>query len=105
MSRAKIAYLLFLVLFLNACSMFQPYVDRRREAGVRDQAHLYVGESKPEAPAICYNSWHTPYSEVKKLAIEECEKHGTGKDVKPVKQTSFTCSVLIPNHIYFKCIK
>lgn len=105
MSRLKISYLLFLAFVLNACSMFDPYVDRRREAGVRDQAHLYVGESKPEEPAICYNRWFTPYSEVKKMANEECQKHGTGTSAKPVKQTTFTCSVFIPNHFYFKCEK
>lgn len=105
MSRLKISSLLFLMYAISACSLFNPYVDRRREAGVRDPAHLYIGASTPEEPAICYNAWATPYSEVKKMAEDECKKHGTGTSVKPIKQTSFTCSVLVPNHIYFKCEK
>ena len=72
MSRLKISSLLFLMYAISACSLFNPYVDRRREAGVRDPAHLYIGASTPEEPAICYNAWATPYSEVKKMA-EDCK--------------------------------
>lgn len=90
---------------LVSCSQFRPFVDRRREAGVKNLANLYVGKSTPENPAVCYNSLYTPYSEVKKLADEVCINEKTGTHAVPVKQTYFTCRILVPNHFYFKCEK
>ena len=90
---------------LCSCSQFRPFVDRRREAGVKDLTKLYVGKSTPQNPAICYNSLYTPYADVKKLADEVCIKEKTGTHATPVKQTIFTCSILVPNHFYFKCEK
>ena len=55
--------------------------------------------------AVCYNGWTTTYAEVKKLADEECLKHKTGTHAVPTKMTSFTCRLLIPNHVYFKCVR
>ena len=55
MSRVKLLNIVLLCLALNACSLLDPFIDRRREAGAKDEAHLYVGASKPDAPAICYN--------------------------------------------------
>ena len=89
---------------IASCSQFRPFVDRRREAGARDEAHLYVGKSKPNKPAICYNALYNEYSEVKALADDECVKHEKGKTAIPTHQTIFTCKLLTPNHIYFKCI-
>lgn len=105
LSRVKIANILALLLFLNACSLFDPFVDRRRNAGERNMDLLYVGESKPNAPAVCYNKLWTDYTEIKKLADEECVKQHTGTHAEPVNQTVFTCRFFIPNHFYFKCIK
>ena len=105
LSRLKLANLLFLLILLGGCSVFQPFVDRRREAGAKTPETLYVGKSTPEAPAICYNSIWTPVEEVKKMADEECRKQETGSRAVPVKQTVFTCRVLLPNHYYFKCVK
>lgn len=96
---------MILILTLNACSWVDPFVDRRREAGAKDPSGYYVGESKPAEPAICYNNFHTPYKDVKKMADEECQKQKTGNFATPVKQTSFTCRLLTPNHYYFKCNK
>ena len=90
---------------LCSCSQFRPFVDRRREAGVKDLAKLYVGKSTPQNPAICYNSLYTPYADVKKLADEVCIKENTGTHATPVRQTIFTCRILVPNHFYFKCEK
>lgn len=89
---------------LSACSLFGPFVDRRREAGVSDISKLYVGESTPVNPAICYNSIVSSYEDVKKMADEECQKHGTGTHAEFVDKSVFTCRVLIPNHLYFKCV-
>lgn len=105
MSRLKIVNLLILVLVVNACAWMEPFVDRRREAGAKTPETLYVGASKPDAPAVCYNNMRTPYKDVKKLADEECQKQKTGSFATPVKQTSFTCRLLTPNHYYFKCNK
>ncbi len=103
LSRRNLLHILAVCFILNACSITEPFVDRRREAGMSSPENLYIGESKPNKPAICYNYWGTSYSEVKKLADEECRKHKTGTYAIPVKQTVFTCRLLIPNHFYFEC--
>lgn len=105
LSRVKIANILALVLFINACSLVEPFVDRRRNAGERNMEKLYVGKSKVDAPAICYNKLTTSYEEVKKLADQECLNQNTGTHAIPVKQTILTCRLLLPNHLYFKCVK
>ena len=105
MSRLKIINIALLLVLLCSCSQFRPFVDRRREAGAKTPASLYVGKSTPQNPAICYNSMYTPYEDVKKLADEVCIKEKTGTHAVPVKQTIFTCRVLVPNHLYFKCEK
>lgn len=103
MSSRNLFFLVLLSLFINACSITAPFVDRRREAGALTQASLYIGKSTPERPAICYNALTTPYSEVLALANQECIKQKTGTHAIPEKQTSFTCRLFIPNHFYFKC--
>ena len=87
------------------CAQFGPFEDRRREAGAPTPKLLYVGKSKPESPAICYNSLYTSYAKVKKLADEVCRREKNGTHAVPVKQTLFTCRLLVPNHFYFKCEK
>ena len=103
MSRLKIINLLVMTALLNACSQFGPFVDRRREAGKVDNGPVYVGKSTPEEPAVCYNKLYTSYEEVKTLADNECKKHRTGTHATPVKETVFSCRLLVPNHYYFKC--
>ncbi len=103
MSSRNLFFLVLLSLFINACSITAPFVDRRREAGAQTQASLYVGASTPERPAICYNALTTPYKDVLALATQECIKQKTGSYAVPEKQTSFTCRLLIPNHFYFRC--
>lgn len=97
--------MLLLTAMLCSCSQFRPFVDRRREAGAKTPQSLYVGASKPEAPAVCYNSLWTPYADVKKLADEVCINEKTGTHATPVRQTYFSCRLLVPNHFYFKCEK
>ena len=94
---------MLLSLFVNACSITEPFVDRRREAGAQTEESLYVGASTPERPAICYNALTTPYKDVLALANQECIKQKTGTYAIPEKQTSFTCRLFIPNHFYFRC--
>lgn len=66
MSRVKLLNIVLLCLALNACSLLDPFIDRRREAGAKDEAHLYVGASRPDAPAICYNKWTTDFETLQK---------------------------------------
>ncbi len=105
MSRLKLVNILLLASLVASCAQFGPFVDRRREAGAKTEAALYRGKSTPENPAVCYNSLYTDYQEVKKLADEECVRQKTGAHAEPVRQTLFTCRLLVPNHFYFKCVK
>lgn len=66
LSRVKLLNIVLLCLALNACSLLDPFIDRRREAGAKDEAHLYVGASRPDAPAICYNKWTTDFETLQK---------------------------------------
>lgn len=104
MSRVKMLNILLCCMFINACSLLDPFVDRRREAGVKDISKLYVGESKPDRPAICYNTLTTNIEEVQRLADEECIKQKTGTRAVMEKETVLSCRLLLPNHMYFKCV-
>jgi len=103
LSRAKILNLTLLCLLISACSLLDPFVDRRREAGAPTMDKLYVGKSKPEAPAICYNKWTTDFETIQNMADEECRKHKTGNHAIQTKETLFSCRLLLPHHLYFKC--
>lgn len=104
MSSTKTLLTIAVLCATGACSMLNPFVDRRREAGVKDLAYLYVGESTPENPAICYNKLTSNFEQIQKMADEECVKNQTGNKAIFVDKSVFTCRVLIPNHLYFKCI-
>lgn len=105
LSRQKILPLVLLALLIGSCSQFDAFVDRRREAGAKTPEQMYVGASKPGAPAICYNSLVTSYQKVKKMADAQCAADLPGTHAVPVRQTLFSCRLLVPNHIYFKCEK
>lgn len=103
MASIKLINIAVLVSLLCGCAQFGPFVDRRREAGGLADGALYVGKSTPQEPAVCYNKLYTSFAEVQALADEECKKYKTGTKAVPVRQTIFTCRLLIPNHYYFKC--
>ena len=103
LSRSKFIKLMLLCLFVSRCSMLEPFVDRRREAGAKTMETLYVGQSKPNAPAICYNKLTTDFATIQQMADDECRKHKTGNRAVLTKETLFTCRLFLPNHIYFKC--
>ncbi len=106
MARVKIINMLLLSAILSSCaSQFGPFVDRRREAGGLENGALYVGNSTPEEPAICYNKLYTDWEDVQKLADAECVKNNTGTHAVPTKETVFSCRLLVPNHYYFRCEK
>ena len=103
MASMKFINIVVLTSLVCGCAQFGPFVDRRREAGGLADGALYVGKSTPQEPAVCYNRLYTDYAEVKALADKECQKYKTGSTATPVKQTVFTCRLLVPNHYYFKC--
>ena len=103
MASVKIINAVILASMLSSCAQLGPFVDRRREAGGLNDGALYVGKSTEKEPAICYNILFTKYEDVKKLADNECQKYKTGKQAIPVRETIFTCRLLVPNHYYFKC--
>lgn len=104
MARVKLINMLLLASILSGCaSQFSAFVDRRREAGGFDTGTLYVGKSKDDKPAICYNKLYTSFEKVQQLANEECIKNKKGSYAVPVKETLFTCRLFIPNHYYFEC--
>lgn len=104
LSSVKIAIAFVVLASVCACSILDPFIDRRRNAGERNPDLLYVGESKPDAPAICYNILTTDLATLQKMADEECIRQRTGTRAEIVKQTIFTCRLLLPNHLYFRCV-
>ena len=103
MSRVKFIFLVLICVYTASCSLFQPFVDRRRNAGVWDKEKLYVGESKEDAPAICYNGLITDFSKLQEMADEECQKNGKGSKAVFEKESKFSCRLFLPTHVYFKC--
>lgn len=91
------------MLFLSGCSLFNPYIDRRRNPGVSDVSLLYSGPSRPNQPVICYNPLLTNDDELQKIADEECVKNETGIRAVFVKKTYFDGKLLLPNHAHYIC--
>ena len=104
LSTVKIFLIAAIICLSSACSILNPFIDRRREPGGIDMKKLYVGESTPTDPAICYNPLVTDVEKVEQIATDECVRYQTGNKAEFVKKTTFTCRVLIPNHSYYKCI-
>lgn len=104
MSSTKAYFILINLFFVSACSLFEPFIDRRRNAGATDMRFLYVGASKPDAPAVCYNGLWTNEEEIQKLADAECLKHQTGTHAVKQDTSHFSCKILLPSHAYFKCV-
>ena len=96
---------IFILIFTTSCSLLDPFVDRRRNAGVEDIKNLYVGRSTPTHPAICYNGLIADEKQIQALADAECQKHNTGSKAVKTHTSKFTCKMFLPSHDYFKCIK
>ena len=96
---------IFILLFTTSCSQFEPFVDRKRNAGVVNIKHLYTGRSTPTNPAICYNGLFSNDEYIQSLADLECKKHNTGTHAVKTHTTKFSCKIFMPSHDYFKCVK
>lgn len=101
MSTLKLSLLLSLVLGVSACSQVQPFEDRRREPGTE---YVYVGASKPDRPAICYNPLFYDKAEIKVMADELCQKHKSGTHAEEVDNDVFSCRLFVPSKAYYKCV-
>lgn len=105
LSRVKFGFAAALFLLLGAAVFCRLLLTASATPVCTTSANSMSDARTPENPAVCYNGWTTTYDEVKKLADEECRKHKTGTHAEPTDMTSFTCRLLIPNHIYFRCVQ
>ncbi len=103
MARVKITISAIIMLGLSACSIFEPYVDRRRNAGAPPQ-YLYVGRSSPTNPSICYNGLITDEQTVQQMADDECKKYKTGDHAEFLSEDIVSCKLLLPNRKTFTCV-
>ena len=90
MSSLKFTISTIFMLSLCGCSMFNPYIDRRRNPGTQNPALLYSGPSKPDAPVICYNGLWSNDEELQKLAVLECQKQKTGDNAEFLQKYGIT---------------
>lgn len=104
LSRINLFAVGLMLIFITSCSLANPFVDRRREAG-RPPENLYIGMSKPDAPLICYNPLVTDEEALQKMADEECQKHKSGLRAVEEQRESFVCRILTPNYVKYKCVK
>ena len=105
LSSQKLMLIGLFLIFLNGCSLLQPYVDRRRNPGTKDISRLYSGPSKPDKPVICYNGLWSSDEELQKMADEECVKQGTGTHAEFVEKTYLDGKLLLPNHVHYQCVE
>ena len=105
LSSIKMLITIFILILTTSCSLLEPFVDRRRNAGVENIKNLYVGRSTPSEPAICYNGLLADEAKIQQLADAECNKHNTGTHAVKIHTSRFTCKMFLPSHDYFKCVK
>lgn len=105
LSSLKIYIAGLLLIILSGCSIFQPFVDRRRNPGVSDVNKLYKGQSKPDAPVICYNPLWTDEQEIRQMAEDVCITEETGDTAELIDKSYFDGKLLLPVRAYFKCVK
>ncbi len=86
-------------LFLWSCTAVEPFVDSRREAGQRDT----VGQSTSDVVAVCYNKLISNRSQTYELAEAECQK--SRRHAVYENYTSFTCSLIAPGTVFYRCVK
>ncbi len=87
----------FLPLLSSGCTMFDPFVDARREAG---QAQP-VGSSTDDNPVICYG--FADNDKIEQLAQNECAK--TGRVAVFQRKENFKCALFAPQKAVYQCQK
>ena len=104
LSSLKIFICCLSFLTISACSLFDPYIDRRRNPGTQDLRRLYTGPSQPGKPVICYNSFITNDDALQQMADTECIEQKTGNHAVFMKKTYFDGKLLLPHHAHYKCV-
>ena len=94
-----VAVIVLAGLTLSACGT-GAFVDRRRDAGHNELT--YVGESKPGAPSICYNTWTATPADVRALARDVCAQ--TSRVPVLTSQSMFDCRLFYPARANFRCV-
>ena len=102
MSTLKFSLLLSFVLGMSACAQLGPFEDRRREPGTE---YVYVGASKPGAPALCYNPVLANDSELQQKADELCQAHNPQTVAEFVNKEYLTCRLFVPARAHYKCVE
>lgn len=101
MSTLKLLISIFLFILVSACTQFEAFEDRRREPGTE---YVWVGASKPEKPAICYNPLFYSKEKIKEKADEICRQNKANTHAELVDIDYFSCRLLIPSKAYYKCV-
>lgn len=101
MSTLKLSILTFLCVIVSACQQFAPFEDRRREPGTE---YVWIGSSKPEKPAICYNPLFYKQEKILAQADELCKKENTAAHAELIDIDYFTCRLFVPSKAYYKCV-
>lgn len=91
----------FLCVIVSACTQLKPFEDRRREPGT---VYIYVGKSKPNEPAVCYNPIWNNRADADKIADEKCKEKDTLTHAEFVDIDYFSCRLLVPARAYYKCV-
>ena len=101
MSTLKLSIFIFLCVLVSACSQVTPFEDRRREPGTE---YIYVGDSKPGKPAICYNPLFYSKETITNQADELCKANKAGTHAEIIDVDYFNCRLLVPAKAYYKCV-
>ncbi len=94
-----VAVIVLAGLTLSACGT-GAFVDRRRDAG--HNKLTYVGDSTPDAPSICYNTWTATPADVVALARDVCAQTHRVPVLKD--QATFDCRLFYPARANFRCV-
>lgn len=101
MSTLKLSISIFLFIFAAGCTQFSAFEDRRREPGTE---YIWVGASKPDKPAICYNPLFYSQEDIKEQADEICKKQKENTHAKLVDIDYFSCRLFVPSKAYYECV-
>lgn len=101
MSTLKLSTLFFLCVIVAGCAQLKPFEDRRREPGTQQ---VYVGASRPQTPAICYNPLWNDKDDTKAIADELCRQNKAKTHAEFVKVEYFSCRLFVPAKAFYKCV-
>lgn len=86
---------------MAGCTQFAAFEDRRREPS---NVNVWIGESKPGKPAICYNPLFYSKEKIQIKADEICREYNANSHAEFVGVDYFSCRLLIPAKAYYTCV-